>query len=65
LDQNKVYRIHKVKCIKLMSDKDYLLTENDFPDKKDPYFIKDLKKATYKQLKEIMVIFDYVFCSLL
>lgn len=65
VDQNKVYRIHKVKCIKLMSDKDYLLTEEHFPDKKDPYAIKDLKKATYKQLKEVMLISDYVFCSLL
>lgn len=31
-----------------MSDKDYMLSEDDFPDKKDPFYIKDLKKANYK-----------------
>jgi hypothetical protein len=49
----------------MMSDKDYLLAESDFPDKKDPYAIKDLKKATYRQLKEVMIVSDYIFCSLL
>jgi hypothetical protein len=65
VDQNRVFRIHKIKCIKLMSDKDFMLIDSDFPNGKDPYAVKDLKKATYKQLKEMMVVVDYVFCSLL
>lgn len=65
IDQNRVFRIHKIKCIKLMSDKDFMLREEDFPNGKDPNAIRDLKKASYKQLKEIMVVVDYVFCSLL
>ena len=64
-DQNRIFRIHKIKCIKLMSDKDYLLSQSDFEGKTDPYAIKDLKQASYKQLKEVMIIQDYVFCSLL
>lgn len=51
--------------IKIMSDKDFLLTEDDFSDKSDPFSIPDVKKATYTQLKEVMVIQDYSFCSLL
>lgn len=48
-----------------MSDKDFLLNEEDLPKGKDPFAVRDLKKATYKQLKEMMVVVDYVFCSLL
>ena len=65
LDQNNVYRIHKVKLVKVMADKDYLLKDTDFPNKTDPNRIPDLKKATFRQLKDVLVISDYVFCSLL
>ena len=65
VDQNRVYRIHKVKAIKLMADKDFLLNLEDFPDKTDPHAIEDLKKANFRQLKDVAVISDYVFCSLL
>ena len=49
-----------------MADKDYLLEDSDFPSGQgDPNHIADLKKASYRQLKDVMVIADYVFCSLL
>ena len=48
IDQNNIYRVHKVKGIKVMSDKDFLLTNDDFPDGGDPKKIKDLKAATYR-----------------
>lgn len=63
--QNNVYRIHKVKLIKLMSDKDFMLNEDDFSDRQDPFGIADVKKATYSQLSNVMIILDYTFCSLL
>lgn len=31
----------------MMSDKDYMLTEDDFIDRQDPHAIPDVKKATY------------------
>ena len=48
-----------------MADKDYVLSESDFPNGADPSAIKDLKKATIRQLREVKVISDYVFCSLM
>ena len=39
-----------------MAEKDFLIKLEDFTDKIDPHGIDDLKKATYKQLKEINVI---------
>ena len=53
VDQNQIYRIHKVKGIKAMADKDYLLNESDFPSGLDPNAITDLKKATFRQLREV------------
>lgn len=32
----------------MMSDKDYLLSDLDFPEGKDTNRLEDLKKATYK-----------------
>jgi hypothetical protein len=48
-----------------MTDKDFLLSSTDFPDNEDPFAIKDMKKATFRQLREVQVVNDYVFCSLL
>lgn len=64
IDQHKIYRVHKVKGIKMMTDKDFLLTDEDFPGG-DPRKIVNLKQATYRQLKEVQVASEYVFCSLL
>lgn len=65
IDQNRIYRVHKVKGIKMMADKDFLLTTGDFPDGEDPKKIQNLKAATYRQLKEVQLVVEYVFCSLL
>ena len=65
VDQNQIYRIHKIKGIKLMSEKDFILEDSDFPSGADPAAIKDLKKATLRQLRDVQVVQDYVFCSLL
>lgn len=48
-----------------MADKDFLLSESDFQEKKDVFKIEDFKKATTKQLKDVQVVQDYVFCNLL
>ena len=40
-DQNNIYRIHRLKGIKLMADKNYLHQGLD------PYRIQNLKKASY------------------
>jgi hypothetical protein len=65
VDQNCIYRVHKVKGIKMMADKDFLLSTEDFPDGEDPKKIQNLKAATYRQLKEVQLVAEYVFCSLL
>lgn len=49
----------------MMADKDFLLTTVDFPDGEDPKKIQNLKAATYRQLKEVQLVVEYVFCSLL
>lgn len=48
VDQNRIYRVHKVKGIKMMADKDFLLSTEDFPDGEDPKKIQNLKGATYR-----------------
>ena len=49
-DQNNIYRIHRLKGIKLMADKNYLLQGLD------PYRVVNLKTASYGQLKSVQVI---------
>ena len=49
----------------MMADKDYLLSPDDFPDGEDPKKIQNLKGATYRQLKDVQLVAEYVFCSLL
>lgn len=65
VDQAGIYRLHKLKGIQLMSDKDFGLDESDFGMLGDPDRIKNLKAATYRQLKAVKLISDYVFCTLL
>lgn len=48
-----------------MTDKDYLLDPADLPDGINAGAFKDFKKATFKQLRDLMIVNDYVFCSLL
>lgn len=49
VDQNNIYRVHKVKGIKMMSEKDYSLTNADFPDGQDPKrIVNHLKGAAYR-----------------
>mmetsp|Transcript_30154 Transcript_30154/g.46066 ORF Transcript_30154/g.46066 Transcript_30154/m.46066 type:complete len:122 (+) Transcript_30154:619-984(+) len=54
-----------------MADKDFGLTVDFFAEPgsnrkpEDPHRIPNYKNATYKQLKAVKVINDYVFCSLL
>lgn len=43
IDQNKIYRVHKVKGIKMMTDKDFLLCDEDFHGGVDPKKITNLK----------------------
>lgn len=47
VDQNLVYRVHKVKGARLMSEKDFLLTEEDLGNE-DPNKIPNLRSATLK-----------------
>ena len=47
-----------------MSEKDYLLTEAELGEE-DPFKIANLRQASIKELKEVQIIQDYVFCSLL
>lgn len=65
VDQNNIFRIHKVRRVKVMADKDYNMQHSDFIEGEDPYKILDWKKATLKQLQQVKVICDYLFCSLL
>lgn len=62
VDQNYIYRVHKLKGNKIMAEKDFCATEADF---ENPNKISNLKTATQKQLKELRVVTDYVFCSFL
>ena len=52
-----------------MADKDFALKNEDLIARGqgdgDPHAIPNLKTATYKQLKNVQIITDYVFCSLL
>lgn len=48
-----------------MADKNYLMTSEDFEEGEDPHKITNLKSATYRQLKNVQVVVDYVFCTLL
>ena len=48
-----------------MADKNYLLKNENFKEKEDPFKIINMKSATYNQLKAVQVINDYVFCTLL
>jgi hypothetical protein len=52
-----------------MADKDFGLKLEDLESlgMNDPekYTIPNLKNATYQQLKNLMIITDYVFCTLL
>mgnify|MGYP006088198797 CR=1 FL=1 len=48
-----------------MSDKNFNAKSTDYPDNQDPDKIINLKGATYRQLRNVNVIIDYVFCSLL
>ena len=43
VDQNGVYRIHKLKGVALMTDKNFLLTDEDFDGGADPCRITNLK----------------------
>jgi hypothetical protein len=45
-----------------MAEKDFLAKENDF---EDPGTLSNLKTATQRQLKDLKVVTDYVFCSFL
>jgi hypothetical protein len=39
VDQLGVYRLHKIKAIKLMADKNFLLKNEDFKENEDPFKI--------------------------
>ena len=65
VDQNNIFRIHKVRRVRVMADKDYNMQHSDFLEGEDPYKILDWKKATLKQLQQVKVVCDYLFCSLL
>ena len=65
VDQSGIYRMHKLKGIQLMADKDFSLCETDFGITGDPDRISNLKAASYRQLKAVRLITDYVFCTLL
>jgi hypothetical protein len=65
VDQLGVYRLHKIKAIKLMADKNFFLRNEDFKENEDPFKILNMKNATYNQLRAVQVINDYVFCTLL
>lgn len=53
VDQLGVYRLHKIKSIKLMADKNFLLKNEDFKDNEDQFKIQNMKNATYNQLKAV------------
>ena len=65
VDQQGIYRVHKLRAIRLMAEKNFLVRNDDFEEGEDPKKITNLKGATYQQLKEVQVITDYVFCTLL
>ena len=45
-----------------MAEKDFLAKTEDF---EDPGTLSNLKSATQRQLKDLKVVTDYVFCSFL
>jgi hypothetical protein len=53
VDQLGVYRIHKIKAIKLMADKNFLLKNEDFKENMDPFKIQNMKDATFNQLRAV------------
>ena len=63
VDENGIYRTHKLRSIRLMAEKDFSIKNSDFPQGEDPMKITNLKNATYKQWKDVNVISDYVFCT--
>lgn len=65
VDENGIYRVHKLRALRLMADKNFSLKHSDFEGGEDPRKITNLKGATYQQLKDVKVIGDYVFCTLL
>lgn len=65
VDENSIYRVHKLRAIRLMADKNFALKHSDFEGGEDPRKIVNLKSASYQQLKDVKVIGDYVFCTLL
>ena len=64
VDENSIFRVHKLRAIKLMADKNFSKKHSDYGIE-DPKKINNLKSASYQQLKEVNVIDDYVFCTLL
>lgn len=65
VDESGVYRVHKLRAIRLMAEKNFGLKSSDLENGEDPNKITNLKNATYQQLKDVKVIGDYVFCTLL
>ena len=47
VDQLGIYRVHKLRAIKLMAEKNFLLRNEDFEGGEDPKRILNLKSATY------------------
>lgn len=62
VDQSNIFRVHKLKGAKIMAEKDFLAQDSDF---ENPGTIENLKSATTRQLRELKVVTDYVFCSFL
>ena len=48
-----------------MAEKNFALKHSDFKSGEDPNKITNLKSASQQQLKDVKVITDYVFCTLL
>ena len=65
VDENSIYRVHKLRAIRLMSEKNFAMKHSDFEGGEDLNKITNLKSASYQQLKDVKVITDYVFCTLL
>ena len=48
VDESNIYRVHKLRAIRLMADKNFALKHSDFEGGEDPRKITNLKSATYQ-----------------